>query len=276
MRLFSSARNITPYDPQTACICNSALFRTTGNDVRFVGRAEAEVVKGEQRVSSMRRQISQQLQGPGHLKDTLLAIFCRWQTGQQSEPEGQGARTTACWCGLRTRRFGHRHWEEWLKEIILKKTINHMKTQVFSIKWTHRELVRNNNKHLLQDASAVTWHGQVNQEREGQVLDRAVVWGERGQLHDRVHQRAIRGAFRTWNPTGAAAAHRTACWEQKTNTFDCNNPLKANMDNDAVVIDSNMCNYTTQNVIIHFLLMHPSMHCTTSLLYILFFRKWDY
>lgn len=70
--------------------------------------------------------------------------------------------------------------------------------------------------YLVQKASAVTGHGKVSQEREGELLDRAVIWGDPwGQLHDRVHQRVAKGAFRSWCNTGATATKRTACWMDK-------------------------------------------------------------
>lgn len=86
----------------------------------------------------MRRQVSQQLQDSGHLKDTLLAIVCRRQTDQQSEPEGQEAHTTY-WRGLRTGCFGHWHWEERLKKIILK---NHKKKRKLLAWNEHTEQLR--------------------------------------------------------------------------------------------------------------------------------------
>jgi len=51
-------------------------FRTVGDDVRLVGRAEAEVVQGEQGVVPVWRQVRQQLQGSGHPEDALLAVLC--------------------------------------------------------------------------------------------------------------------------------------------------------------------------------------------------------
>lgn len=70
--------------------------------------------------------------------------------------------------------------------------------------------------YLLQEASAVAGHGEVRQEREGELLDRAVIWGDPwGQLHDWVHQRVTKGAFRSWCSTGATAAKTTACWKEK-------------------------------------------------------------
>lgn len=65
---------------------------------------------------------------------------------------------------------------------------------------------------LLQKASAVAGHGEVCQEREGELLDCAVVGGDpRGQLHDSVHQRATGGALRSWRHTPAESV---ACWER--------------------------------------------------------------
>lgn len=70
--------------------------------------------------------------------------------------------------------------------------------------------------YLLQEASALAGHGEVSQEREGELLDRAVVWGNPwGQLHDRVHQGVANGAFRSWCNSKASATETTTCWERK-------------------------------------------------------------
>ncbi len=65
--------------PFILCCFNTFIsllpFHTIGNDVRLVGRAEAEVVKGEQCVAPVRCQVCQQFQGSGHPKDTLLAVL---------------------------------------------------------------------------------------------------------------------------------------------------------------------------------------------------------
>lgn len=72
--------------------------------------------------------------------------------------------------------------------------------------------------YLLQEASAVTGHGEVSQKGESELLDRAVIWGDTGgQLHDRVHQGVTEGTFRSWCNTRAAATKRTARWKGKKN-----------------------------------------------------------
>ena len=48
---------------------------TVGEDVGLVGRAETQVVQGEQRGAPMWCKLYQQLQDSRHLEDALLAVF---------------------------------------------------------------------------------------------------------------------------------------------------------------------------------------------------------
>lgn len=65
----------------------------------------------------------------------------------------------------------------------------------------------------MQDSFTVLVDGQVGQQRERQLLDRAVVGGNpRGQLHDAVHQGA------TWGPSGArgqTTTQRATSWGER-------------------------------------------------------------
>lgn len=70
--------------------------------------------------------------------------------------------------------------------------------------------------YLLQEASAVAGHGEVSQEREGELLDSAVIRGDTwGQFHNGVHQRVAKGAFRSWRNTRATATKSATCWEEQ-------------------------------------------------------------
>lgn len=65
----------------------------------------------------------------------------------------------------------------------------------------------------MQDSFTVLVDGQIGQQGEGQLLDRAVVGGNpRSQLHDAVHQGA------TWGPSGArgqTTTQRATSWRER-------------------------------------------------------------
>lgn len=84
--------------------------------MRLVGRAEAEVVEGEQSVSPLMRQLGQQVQGPGHPEDALLAVLGQGEADQQPQPPAQQAAGRRR--GLGGARLGQRHLEA-LQEIVL-------------------------------------------------------------------------------------------------------------------------------------------------------------
>lgn len=60
-----------------------------GNDVRLVGRTEAQVVKYKQRVAPVLCQVCQQFQGASHPEDTLLAVLREREIDQQPQPQAQ-------------------------------------------------------------------------------------------------------------------------------------------------------------------------------------------
>lgn len=179
----------------------------------------------------MLRQVCQQLQGTAHPEDALLAIICEWEIDQQRQPRAQEALApaTGCKSGFASPRFGCWHRRESLKKITLK-IMKHMKLLescrescrnmgfFYTIKESIEALRRAAGVlgwYLLQDPSAVSGHGEVSQEREGQLLNSAVIRGDSWrQLHHRVHQRVAKQCFRAHCRSRATVAKSTASWKQ--------------------------------------------------------------
>lgn len=106
----------------TLALASSIRGRTVSDDVRLVGRAEAEVVQREQRQAPVLGQVCQDVQGFGHLEDALLAVLCERQVDQQPEPQAQQAAAAAARRGLDATGLWRRHGREGLQEMVLRKT----------------------------------------------------------------------------------------------------------------------------------------------------------
>lgn len=104
----------------TLALDSSVRRRTVSDDVRLVGRAEAEVVQREQRQAPVLGQVCQDVQGFGHLEDALLAVLCERQVDQQPEPQAQQA-AAAARRGLDATGLWRRHGREGLQEMVLRK-----------------------------------------------------------------------------------------------------------------------------------------------------------